>query len=100
MGKFITPYGDRKFFKGKGRKKDIDLNERQDNYQDKVLKNIEKSLGIKPKKEAKEEWELELEKKPAPESILTCEPLKPKPFTGKIRVVKKDGTIIEKGVKE
>ena len=28
MGKFITPYGDRKFFKGKGRKKDIDLKQR------------------------------------------------------------------------
>ena len=95
MGKFITPYGDRKFFKGKGRKKDIDLNEPQDNYQDKVLQNIEKSLGIKPKKEVKEEWELE-EKKPVPEPIIAYEPLKPKPFTGKIRVVKKDGTVIEK----
>lgn len=94
MGKFITPNGDRKFFKGKGRKRDIDLNDREDNYQEKVLQNLEKKMGIRPeKRRKKEDWEEETPKEP--EYIPSGPVLTPKPFTKKIRIVKKDGTVIE-----
>lgn len=44
MGKFIDPYGNRKFYTGKGRTRDRNLNDRQDNYQDVVLNHLESKV--------------------------------------------------------
>jgi hypothetical protein len=40
---FITPYGERKFFRGQGLKKDRNVNTWEDKKQDAYLKAIEKA---------------------------------------------------------
>ena len=42
-GNFITPYGDRKFFRGGGLKKDRNIDTWEDKKQDAYLKALEKA---------------------------------------------------------
>jgi len=42
---FVTPYGENKFFRGKGLKKDRNIDTWEDKKQDAYLKALEKSRG-------------------------------------------------------
>ena len=44
---FVTPYGDNKFFRGKGIKKDRNISTWEDKRQDAYLKVLEKARGKK-----------------------------------------------------
>ena len=42
-GEYVSPYGDRKFYRGQGRKKDANIDTWEDKRQDAYLKALEKA---------------------------------------------------------